>query len=64
MVNLLLSPLVLATDLIFLLRSEIVLNVECLADLLWALAFDHVRDCLATDVEKSLDVKVVGSLEG
>ena len=64
MVNLLLSPLVLAADLILLLRSEIILDVESLADLLWALAFDHVGDSLATDIEKSLDVKVVGGLEG
>jgi hypothetical protein len=64
MMNLLLSPLVLATDLILLLRSEIILNVECLANLLGALAFDHVGNCLATNVEKGLDVKVVGSLEG
>jgi hypothetical protein len=62
--NLLLGPLVLAADLIFLLRSEVILDVESLADLLGALAFNHIGNCLATNVEKGLDVKVVGSLEG
>ena len=59
--SLLLSPFVLATDLILLLRSEIVLNVESLADLLWRLALDHIGDSLAPNVEKSLDIKIVGS---
>ena len=63
MVYLLLSPLVLATNLIFLLGGEIVLDVECLADLFGALPFDHICDGLAANVEKSLDVKVVCSLE-
>ena len=57
-----LSPLVLATDLVLLLRSEVVLDVEGLADLLGGLAFDHVCDRLAADVEKGLDVEVVGGL--
>jgi hypothetical protein len=55
-----LGPLVLATDLVLLLGSEVVLNVEGLADLLRRLALDHVRDGLAADVKKSLDVHVVG----
>jgi hypothetical protein len=62
-VNLLLSPLVLAADLVLLLWCEVVLNVECLADLLGALSLDHVGHGLATNVEKGLDVEVVGSLE-
>lgn len=33
-----------------LLRSEIVDDVEELANLLRRLALDHVRDCLATDI--------------
>jgi len=56
-----LGPFVLATDLILLLGSEVVLDVEGLADLLWGLALDHVRDSLAADIEKLLDVEVVGS---
>ena len=54
------SPLVLTTDLVLLFWREVVLNVECLADLLWRLALDHVGDGLAPDVEESLDVHVVG----
>jgi len=58
----LLSPLVLTTDLILLLRREVVLNVEGLTDLLRRLALDHVGDSLAPDIQKSLDIHVVGSL--
>jgi len=61
-VNLLLGPLVLAANLLFLLRSEVVLDVESLADLLGRLALDHVCDGLASNIEKSLDIEEVGSL--
>jgi hypothetical protein len=57
-----LSPFVLAADLVLLLRCEVVLDIEGLADLLGRLALDHIGDSLAADVEKSLDVEVVGSL--
>lgn len=60
--NLLLSPLVLAADLVLLLGSEIILDVEGLADLLRGLALDHVSDGLAADVKEGLDIQVVGSL--
>ena len=50
------SPLVLATNLIFLLRCEVILDVEGLADLLGGFALDHVRDSLAADVEEGLDI--------
>jgi hypothetical protein len=56
-----LGPLVLAANLLFLLGGEVVLDVEGLADLLGGLALDHVGDGLAADVEKGLDVHVVGS---
>lgn len=56
-----LSPLVLATNLLLLLWREVVLNVERLADFLRRLALDHVGDCLAADIEQSLDVEVVCS---
>lgn len=49
---------------IFLLGCEIVLDVEGFADLLWRLALDHISDGLATDIEKRLDIEVVGSLVG
>ena len=61
--SLLLSPFVLTTDLVLLFGSEIILDVESLADLLRRLSFDHVGNCLAANVEKGLNVKVVGSLE-
>ena len=57
-----LGPLVLAADLVFLLRREVVLDIERLADLVGGLALDHVRDGLATDVEKGLDVEVICGL--
>lgn len=59
--NLLLGPLVLPADLLLLLGGEVVLDVERLADLLGRFALDHVCDSLAADIEKSLDVHVVGS---
>lgn len=46
-----LCPLVLAADLVLLLRREVVLDVEGLADLLGRLAFDHIGDGLAADIE-------------
>jgi hypothetical protein len=58
---LLLSPLIFTTDLVLLLRCEVIGNIEGLADLFWRLALDHVCDSLAPNIEKSLDVKIVGS---
>lgn len=55
-----LGPLVLAADLIFLLGSEVVLDVERLADLLGGLALDHVGNGFAANIEERLDVHVVG----
>ena len=42
-------------------RGEVVLDVERLPDLLGRLALDHVGHRLAGDVQKALDVQVVGS---
>ena len=61
-VNLLLSPLILTTNLILLLGREVVLDIEGFADLFGRLALDHVGDGLAADVKESFDVEVVGSL--
>jgi len=58
-----LSPLVLSSNLLFLLRREVVGDVEGLSDFLGRLALDHVRNRLATNIEKGLDVEVVRSLE-
>jgi hypothetical protein len=60
--DILLSPLVLTADLVFLLGSEVVLDVEGLPDLLGRLALDHVCNSLAANVEKSFDIEVVCSL--
>lgn len=60
--DLLFSPLVLTTDLVLLLRREVVLDVERLTDLFGGFALDHVRNSLASNVEERLDVEVVGSL--
>ena len=49
--NLLLSPLVLTTNLILLFGREVVLNVKCLTDLLWGLALDHIRNRLAPNIQ-------------
>lgn len=61
-INSLLGPLVLATDLLLLLGSEIVLDVESLSNLLGALSLDHVGNGLASNIKKRLDIQVVGSL--
>jgi len=55
-----LSPLVLATDLLFLLGGEVIGDIEGLSDFLGGLALDHICDGLAANVEKRLDIKVVG----
>ena len=57
-----LSPFVLTSDLLLLLRGEVVGDIECLSDLLGRLALDHIGDCLATNIKKGLYVKVVGRL--
>ena len=57
------SPFVLTPDLVFLLGSEIVLDVERLADLLGRLALDHVGDGFASDIEQGLNIKVISGLE-
>lgn len=47
---------------LFLLRSEVVCDIKGFANLLRRLALNHVGDGLASDIEKGLDVKVIGSL--
>ncbi len=59
-----LGPLVFATNLLLLLRGEVVGNVEGLADLLGRLALDHVCNSFAANIKKGLDIEIVGSLEG
>lgn len=47
---------------VLLLRSEVVLDVERLPDLLGGLALDHVGNSLAANIKESLDVEIVGGL--
>jgi hypothetical protein len=54
------SPLILATNLVLLLRCKIIGDVEGLADLFRRLALDHVGNGLATNVKQSLDIEIVG----
>ena len=61
--DLLLSPLVLTSNLIFLLWSEVILNVEGLSDFFWRFALDHVGNSLASNVKESLDIEIVGRLK-
>lgn len=50
------------TDLLFLLRREVIFNVEGLANLLGLLAFDHVGDSLTGHIKESSDVEIVSGL--
>ena len=54
------SPLILATNLVLLLRCEIIVDVEGLADLFRRFALDHVGNGLATNIKQSLDIEIVG----
>jgi len=57
-----LSPLIFPANLFLLLRGEVIGDVERLSDLLGGLALDHVGDGLAANIQKGLDVEVVGGL--
>lgn len=59
MLNSLLSPFVLPTDLVLLFGGEIILNVERLSNLLGGLSLDHIRDRLAANIKESLYVKII-----
>ena len=55
------GPLVLSANLIFLLGSKVILDVESFADLLGRFALDHICNGLAADIQESFDVHVIGS---
>lgn len=57
-----LSPLILSTDLFFLLGCEIIGYIECLSDLIGFLPLDHESDCFAAKIQELPNIKVVGSL--
>mmetsp|Transcript_44538 Transcript_44538/g.82003 ORF Transcript_44538/g.82003 Transcript_44538/m.82003 type:complete len:224 (+) Transcript_44538:1-672(+) len=54
-----LTPAVLLTHLCFLLRREIIDDVELLADFLSGLAFDHRCHLCTSEVQQALDVEIV-----
>ena len=56
------GPFSLTTNFLFFFGREVVLDVECLADLVRGLPFDHVGHDFATEVEQTFDVEVVSSL--
>lgn len=60
--RLLFSPFVLTANLVLLLRREVILDVEGLTDLVRRLAFNHVGDRLASNIQKRLDIEIVGRL--
>ena len=61
--NVILAPGVLLANLLLLLWSEVILDVESAANLFWRFSLDHVGDSLAGDIEKSLDIEIVSGLE-
>ena len=54
--SLLKCPLVLSPDVLLFLRSEVILDVECLANFLRSLSLDHVSNCLAGQIQQALDI--------
>ena len=58
-----LAPGILSADLLLLLGSEVVLDVECATNLLGRLPLDHVGHSLARNVQQASHIKVVGRLK-
>lgn len=58
-----LAPLVLLLNLLQLCGGPVVVDVEFVADLFRALAFDHVGDFACCEPEKAGDVQVVGGCD-
>jgi len=55
-----LGPFVLTADLLLLLWGKVVGDVECLADLFWRLALNHIGDGFASNIKEGLNIEVVG----
>lgn len=60
--RLLFSPFILTADLVLLFWREIILDIEGLTDLIRRLAFNHVGDRLASNIQKRFDIEIVGRL--
>jgi len=58
-----LGPLILATDLILLLGSEVICDIESLSNLLRRLPLDHICNGFASNVEEWLDIEIVRRLD-
>jgi hypothetical protein len=58
----LLAPFVLLSDLLFLFRSKVVLNVEGLSNFLGGLSLNHICYSLASEVQEWFDIQIVGRL--
>lgn len=58
----LLAPFVLLSDLLFLFRSKVVLNVEGLSNFLWGLSLNHICYSLASEVQEWFNIQIVGRL--
>ena len=53
-------PLIFFSDLFLLFWSKIILNVKSLANFLRVFSLNHICDSFAGDVQKSLNVQIVG----
>lgn len=56
------GPFVFTSDLLLLLRCEIVRDVERLPNLFRRFTLDHIGNSLAANVKKRLDVEIIGGL--
>lgn len=57
--DLLLAPLILFSDLFLLLWRKVILYVKCFPNFLGGFPFDHVSDSFTGYIEKSFDVQIV-----
>jgi hypothetical protein len=57
-----LSPLIFTADLVLLLRSEVVCDIESLTNLLRRLSLDHVGNGFAANIKEWLNIEVIGGL--
>ncbi len=61
--NSLKSPLVFPLNFLLFLWCEVILNIECLVNLLWSLAFDHISHCLTGKIQQILYIQIFKETE-
>ncbi len=61
--NSLKSPLVFPSNFLLFFWCEVILNIECLANLLWSLAFDHISHCLTGKIQQILYIQIICCLQ-